>query len=231
MKFLEGLLSVHWWVFGVLAFIVGGGVMLVLSLVMSPARLQPFTRFVCWSVMTCSGHPVRTLNAPPPPEEGPYVYVFNHTSLLDAFTLMVAFREWPAVVGKIEQFSVPFWGWILRRWNVVGIDRSNREGSIQRFSALQQALENGQSALIAPEGTRSKTGVMGPFKKGPFHLSLATGSPVCPIRIRGAFEAKNTGSWRLRPGFISVEFLPLVHVEEGMSVDDLLREARRRYDP
>ena len=230
MKLLGGLLSIHWWVLGITAFICGGTVMLLMSLLLSPSRLQPLTYAVCWLIMTSSGHPVRVKNKGPDKDEGPYVYVFNHTSLLDAFTLMVAIREWPAVVGKIEQFSVPFWGWLLRRWNVVGIDRSDRESSIKRFASLQQSLERGQSALVAPEGTRGKDGQLGPFKKGPFHLAMDTGSPVCPVLIRGAFEAKNPGSFALRPGVITVEFLPIVSVDESQSVDELRDATRARYD-
>ena len=72
---------------------------------------------------------------------------------------------------------------------------------------------------------------MGPFKKGPFHLALDTRSPVSPVLIRGAFEAKNPGSFVLRPGVITVEFLPVVPVtEESESVDGLRDATRARYD-
>ena len=71
----------------------------------------------------------------------------------------------------------------------------------------EEVLSNGRSLLIAPEGT-SVDGRLLPFKKGPFHMAVNTQTPVVLLAITGAFEAKQRGSWLLKPGVIHVHVLP-----------------------
>ena len=143
--------------------------------------------------------------------------------MLDTFVVIALIPEFVGAVGKREQFEIPLWGWILKRWGAVPIDRGDREGAIQRLSQGEDSIRQGLSLLIAPEGTRSSTGDMGPLKKGPFHVAKNTGARVLPLGISGAFRAKNRGSWLFRPGTIQVSVgLPLeVRGEAEDAVDDL----------
>jgi len=132
--------------------------------------------------------------------------MFNHTSLLDTFIMIATIPEFVAAIGKKEQFQVPLWGWILRRWGAVPIDRTNLNHAKESLKIVQHALLQGRSLLIAPEGTRSHDGSLGKLKKGPFHVSLNTNSCIVPVRIHGAFAAKNRSSWLLTPQTITVHY-------------------------
>ena len=221
--------SVLFWAMGGVSFVWGGLVLLVTSLVISPRHLPLLTRGVCWVALLFSGHPTVFKNPSPNPRKGPYIYVFNHASMLDGFIVMTAIPEYTVGIGKIEQFSIPFWKWIVARWGVVGIDRSNSAHAIARLGDVVERVKKGDSVLISPEGTRSASGQLGPFKKGAFHLALEGKAPICPIRIRGAYEGKRPGSWLMSPTVVQIEYLPLVIPDEGGSVDELLEQTRSRF--
>ena len=98
----------------------------------------------------------------------------------------------------------------------------------------KEIIDNKTSFLIAPEGTRSKDGSLGEFKKGAFHLAKNTGASIIPIIINGAYEAKNINDWRLRPGTIKVYFSDSIseHIYKNMSVEELrdyVREIIREF--
>ena len=231
MRLPAGALSLVLWLTGTLSFFVGGLSLLVASVFVSPRHLSFLTRSVCWVALFFSGHPTVFRNAPPSAKGGPYVYVFNHSSMLDGFIVMTAIPEYTVGIGKIEQFDIPFWNWIVARWGVVGIDRSDSASAIQRLGKVVERVQEGFSVLISPEGTRSHTGELLPFKKGAFHLAMEGKAPLCPIRIEGAFEAKRHGSWMMRPSVIRIEYRPLVFPEgeEVKTVDELLEETRSRF--
>ena len=97
--------------------------------------------------------------------------MFNHTSLLDTFIVVALIPEFTGAIGKKEQFKIPIWGAVLRRWGVVGIERDNVAEAVRSLGAVEEAVKSGVSLLIAPEGTRSPDGTLGVFKKGPFHVA------------------------------------------------------------
>ena len=184
----------------------GGTVFILLSPLLSKNYLFRFARVLCKAILITVGQRVEVNGSLPALSMGPYIYMFNHTSLLDTFIMIATLPEFVAAVGKSEQFQVPLWGWILRRWGAVPIDRSNLARAKESLNVVQDALHKGRSLLIAPEGTRSCDGSLGPLKKGPFHLSINTRSCIVPVRIHGAFAAKNRNSWLLTPTTITVHY-------------------------
>ena len=140
--------------------------------------------------------------------------------------------EFVAAVGKRAQFDIPLWGWVIRRWGAVPIDRTQLKEAIRSLDEVERSVAAGRSLLIAPEGTRSPDGRLGIFRKGPFHVALHTGATIVPVRVRGAYEAKSKGSWLFRPGVISVHVLEGVPVPKSSSSDvsSLRDEVRQRFE-
>jgi len=164
--------------------------------------------------------------------DGPYIYMFNHTSILDTFVVMAILPEFTSAIGKKEQFRIPIWGTILRRWGTLPIDRHALTAAIENLDRVGESFARGRSVLIAPEGTRSHDGRLGPFKKGPFHIASRYQARLVPIAIVGAFRAKHKGSWILRPGVIQARIgLPLEsHSLLASSVESLRDESRRQFE-
>jgi 1-acyl-sn-glycerol-3-phosphate acyltransferase len=114
-----------------------------------------------------------------------FVLMSNHQSLYDIPVIYQALGRRIRMVAKQELFRVPVWGRAMHRAGFIALDRDNRERSRQTLLASSGSLHEGTSIWIAPEGTRSKDGTLGEFRKGGFHLALQSGARILPITIIG----------------------------------------------
>lgn len=115
-----------------------------------------------------------------------YVIMSNHSSLLDIPALMGAVPGSMRMVMKEELSRVPIWGQALVASGFVAIDRKNRDKAIGQLEKAKKMLGKGVSIWISPEGTRSRSGMLAPFKKGGFHVATQLGIPIIPAWIEGA---------------------------------------------
>ncbi len=186
-------------------------------------------RPVCWIYCLLAGQWLVKENEPPDPKGEPYLYMFNHESMFDQFMIAAFIRHYITAVGAIEQFRYPLWGTLIKQYGVIPIIRKNLKKAINSLSKAEEAINQGTSFLISPEGTRSLTGELGPFKKGPFHLAKNTGSTIVPVAVIGAFQAKRKEDWRLSPGKLTTRFCTPIKKEEfeNLTVEetrDLVRD-------
>jgi 1-acyl-sn-glycerol-3-phosphate acyltransferase len=130
-----------------------------------------------------------------------YVYMSNHQSHLDIPMLYAALPgRTIRMVGKTELFQIPLWGRGLRAAEFIEVDRSDRTRAVASMKRAGDLIRDGVSVYLAPEGTRSRDGRVGPLKKGGFHLATSTGVPIVPIAIRGTIEILPRGGRSARPG-------------------------------
>ncbi|MEI8256425.1 MAG: lysophospholipid acyltransferase family protein [Deltaproteobacteria bacterium] len=130
----------------------------------------------------------------------PYVVMSNHASHYD---VPVLFQAWPGtmrMVAKTELYRVPVFGRAMTAAGFIEIDRSNRERAIASLKIARERLAMGISVWIAPEGTRSRTGELKPFKKGGFMLAMETGLSVAPVGIVGSRDILPVGTRWVQPG-------------------------------
>ena len=123
-----------------------------------------------------------------------YVIVSNHQSAADIlllYTLRVHFK-W---VSKRSLFFFPFIGWNMAMNRYIALRRGKKSSMHRMMEKSRQALRNGNSMMIFPEGTRSKDGRVQKFKSGAFHLALDTQTPILPIAIKGTFRAIKKGGF------------------------------------
>ncbi|HJS74905.1 MAG TPA: lysophospholipid acyltransferase family protein [Vicinamibacteria bacterium] len=135
-----------------------------------------------------------------------FIYMMNHNSNLDAPAVFMKIPGPVRVLGKKELFRLPVLATAMRMGGFVPVDRSNRDAAIESARTAARIAASGASFLIAPEGTRSRTGDLLPFKKGGFHIAIDSHVPVLPITVVGAFELMPPGSFAIRPGTIEIFF-------------------------
>ena len=182
--------------------------------------LRPMSYFFC----LFGGQRLKVYGEIPDPESGPYLYLMNHESLFDHFAIGRYIKHYVTAIAKYEQFKYPLWGHVAKYYGIEPIDRSNTKKAIKSLKKVEREIINNKlSFLIAPEGTRSKDGSLGEFKKGAFHLAKNTGASIVPVIINGAYEAKNIKDWRLTPGTIDIYFSDSIseNIYKNMSVEEL----------
>ena len=186
-------------------------------------KLHYLARAIAWTVIITGGQWLKIKGNVPLKENGPYLYLFNHQSVFDAFMIVASARHYFTGVGAVEQFSYPVWGFLAKKYGLIPIERKKIHSAIGSLTEVENALKNGVSAMIAPEGTRTITGELGVFKKGAFHVAKNTGITIIPLGLVGAFEAKNKNDWRVRPGVLSTIFGdPITKKDyEDLSIEDL----------
>lgn len=137
------------------------------------------------------------------------VYCVNHASHLEPPVVFQLLRPlFPRLLGiyKKEIRKVPIFGKALEVGEFIPIDRRDRTQSDQAIALAAQRLREGYSFLVFPEGTRSRTGELQPFKKGAFILAIAGQAPVVPVAIIGTGQALRRGTWVIRPATVRVCF-------------------------
>jgi 1-acyl-sn-glycerol-3-phosphate acyltransferase len=133
-----------------------------------------------------------------PAGRGPFVVVANHQSILDILLLCRLPREmkW---VAKESLWGVPWAGWMLRLSGDIPVLRGDHESGGEALAKARAYLDRGMSVMVFPEGTRSTTGDLLPFKAGAFRLALEAGVPVLPIAVSGTGAGLPKGGPWVRP--------------------------------
>lgn len=133
----------------------------------------------------------------PKPGE-PTIIMCNHSSLYDIPISLKAFpNESIRMLSKKELSKIPIMGKGMSAAEFPFIDRKNRKQAIEDLNHMQDILKSGIVMWIAPEGTRSKDGKLGPFKKGGFITAIKAGAKIIPIGIRGAHDILPARTWQL----------------------------------
>jgi 1-acyl-sn-glycerol-3-phosphate acyltransferase len=131
---------------------------------------------------------------------GPVVYASNHSSMFDIWALAAALPGSIRFVAKQELARIPLVGKAMLAAGHVTIDRTSRSQAMEAYDLAAQGIrERGVSIVVFPEGTRSRTGELLPFKNAPFSLAIAAQVPLVPLYVHATFRILPKGAWRLRP--------------------------------
>jgi 1-acyl-sn-glycerol-3-phosphate acyltransferase len=157
----------------------------------------------------------------------PYVVVSNHESFADI--LLLCNLPWEMKwMSKVEILRIPYLGWMMALAGDIPVDRGSRESAVRALERCRQTLRNRVSVMIFPEGTRSTTDAMLPFKDGAFRLAIKTGMPILPLALVGTRDALAKHDWRFGRADAHVRVLPPVEVAgHTLKTVDALKEKVR----
>jgi len=161
----------------------------------------------------------------------PYVVVANHESYADVF-LISCFPWEMKWLSKDTMFKIPCMGWMMQMAGDIKLVRGDRDSTINAIAQCRDRLAKKVSVMIFPEGTRSKTQEMLPFKDGAFRLAIETQAPVLPIAVAGTRNAMAKGTFRFLRARALAQVLEPIDTT-GMTMDDIGRlkqMARERID-
>jgi 1-acyl-sn-glycerol-3-phosphate acyltransferase len=148
-----------------------------------------------------------------------YVFLSNHQGNFDAPVLVHAIpRDWSALIKK-EMMRLPLFSLVLKQLQFIPIERSNPKNAHMGIERGAVLLSKGKSFLAFPEGTRSRDGRLGEFKKGVFLMAIKAQAPIIPITILNSSTIQPPGRYAIRPGCIEVIFHDPIETR-GMTVED-----------
>lgn len=154
----------------------------------------------------------------------PYVVVANHESFADI--VLLSHLPWEMKwFSKVELMWIPIMGWAMWGAGDIGVKRGRATSARQAMATARRRLEQHVSVMIFPEGTRSKTGDMLPFKDGAFRLAVDAGVPILPVAIHGTRNAIAPHDWRINPATAVAEVLEPIS-SQGISQRELKERTR-----
>lgn len=155
----------------------------------------------------------------------PYVFVANHQSAYDIFVIYGYLGHSFRWMMKKSLEKIPFIGWSCKRAGMVFVDNSSPAAIKETMAKARTQLQNEQSLIVFPEGSRTWNGKLSPFKKGAYLLAVQFGLPIVPITIDGAFDVmprfKKVPNW----GHVKLTIhKPIVPPEGGFRIKDVMEE-------
>lgn len=178
-------------------------------------RVYPFTRFWTWIIVALGRISIKADGLSRLDPNRNYVFIANHQSNIDIPVLVQSLEAFQLRwLAKKELLRVPFFGWAMRASKHIVVDRDDHLNALTSLRIAKERIEAGISIMIFPEGRRSSSGSLLPFKKGGFLLAAKAGIPIVPVTINGSGKLLPVGAWRLRRG--TVELI----IGEPVFVDD-----------
>lgn len=209
-------------------FVICAIIYLPLLFLFGPDKINNCRLLYAQAMILAGGQRLQILS--PPPQSGyPYLFLFNHQSIFDGFMIGASLPNHFSGLGKREAFDIPVFGLVIKKFGIISIDRSNHQNSMLGVSQAVEKIKDGVSVVVFPEGTRTKDGQVGAFKKGAFKLAHEAKAKIVPVGISGSYHAQPYGTWLLRPRLLRINFgWPLAYASyKNLSINqlaDLTRE-------
>ncbi|MEE9187285.1 MAG: lysophospholipid acyltransferase family protein [Bacteroidota bacterium] len=134
-----------------------------------------------------------------------YIYVSNHASMFDIPAIMGYIPDQIRLVVKKELGAIPLFGWAVRTGGYIMINRRHGLEAMRSLEKAAETIRGGASVVLFPEGTRTKTGRLQPFKRGAFSLAIRAGVPIVPLTINGSYKILPKSKLRIYPGTIQLK--------------------------
>jgi 1-acyl-sn-glycerol-3-phosphate acyltransferase len=149
------------------------------------------------------------------PEQN-YVFLSNHQSHLDTPLILTLFSQYkPRFLARESLFEIPIFGPGMRACGHFPLRRDNRRQAMQDIQVAVSKVQQGESILVFPEGTRNAQGDdLLDFQIGAFIVLLKTGLPVVPLLLDGTCQVHQKGTWHIRPGRVRIRALPPQQVSQ-----------------
>jgi 1-acyl-sn-glycerol-3-phosphate acyltransferase len=201
-RFTSILLSGLIWCVGWVWFSFGALIILLIGIFRAGTVFEAGVKGLCRSLVWICGIRVSVSGRENYQPGRQYILMMNHVNLLDGF---VFYRSFPGRARGIEEeshFGWPVYGWVIRRMGQIPV---SRKSGIRAMESLRRAAalirqKSDYSFMVLPEGTRTRDGKLGPFKKGGFLLALETGLDILPMVQKGAYHINRRQSLLIRPG-------------------------------
>jgi 1-acyl-sn-glycerol-3-phosphate acyltransferase len=173
-----------------------------------------------------SGVRVKTTGLENIPKDRALILAANHQGAADILIVLAFLPIGFRFAIKKELFKTPFFGWYLKKAGYFSIDRDVVLSAYRTLETITDILKDGESVLIFPEGTRTRSGELGKFKRGSLLAALKSGAPIVPIAISGSFNIMPRGTWLFYPHPVKLSAGKPIYVRSEGDYNSKVEEVR-----
>jgi 1-acyl-sn-glycerol-3-phosphate acyltransferase len=227
-EMLRTLHSIFFYLITALSFFIGS-VMAMLGAPLAKSKTNFFQDAArAWArfLIIFSGVKVSCFGLENVPRQGPVIIACNHQGAADILVLLAYLPVRFRFAIKKELFRIPFFGGYLKKAGYFPIDREMILSAYRTVETMAGFLQAGDSILIFPEGTRSRTGELGRFKRGSLLAAQKSGAPILPVAISGSFHILPTGTWRIHPCPVKLSVGKPIHIKDENDYNGKVEEVR-----
>ncbi len=200
------------WIVAVIYMVIWSLTLIIMSLILPIRVYDPILKQGCKVMLWIVGIKKKVIGRDRFDHKTRYVFMANHTNLLDAFVIYSSFPQIGRGMEKASHFKWPFYGWALKAIKMIPI--ASEGGSARTKRAYRMMTDTigflkkrkYLSIVILPEGTRTRTGYLGKFKRGGFIIAIQSGIPIVPVTVNGLFNVQQKGGFLVKPGTVEVIF-------------------------
>ncbi len=224
---VDRAVSVALWSAGLSWMVPVMGTMMAAAVVKESDQTDWLNRLYCRGQIALTGARYRTVVDPGIDPDQPYVFCQNHVNLLDHVTMYCSTPHFKQGLELSDHFDIPVYGWFMKQRGTIPVHKGRRDAFDLLKEGFAREVAKGHSILAFPEGTRSRTGRVGKFRKGVFMAAVELGIPVVPVAVTGMFEILRPGSGIFRKGQEVTVYVDAPIPTEGLSAGDVPRLARQ----
>src|ERR1700723_2468139 len=223
--YLAARSAVLWAVSGI-HFAIVGVLLLLLGIFIDPRKNDWPQRLFFRNILRLAGTTFVVERSPGFDPVSTSIFICNHVNLFDPFVIYSAIPQFVRGFELESHFRIPIYGWLMGRFGNVPVpDVPSRSGLEEMTRRAKAALDSGICLIAFAEGSRTRDGHVGPFRKGVFNIAQKFGTPIVPMSILGSYEFFRTGNWMLHPGKITVILHDTIDTSEiGRDEVDALRD-------
>lgn len=213
------LRSVVLWAVSVIHFFVVCTLLVVLGILVDPRKNDLPQRVFFRNILRLAGVGFEVRRSPGFDPTRTSLFISNHVNIFDAFVIYSAIPQFVRGLELETHFKIPAYGWMMKRFGNVPVPAGTSPSELKRmFQLAKAALDDGVSLIVFPEGSRTRTGRVGEFKRGAFVMAQQFGYPIVPMSIVGSYQFHRTGDWMLYPSKITV------YLHDTIETKDLRKE-------
>lgn len=166
------------------------------------------------------------------PKGQPVIFLSNHQGAFDIPALQGYIPAQFRWVAKKSLFKIPIIGWSMTLAGYIGIERESATAAFRSMIAAAKKIKSGTSVLVFPEGTRSHTDELLPFKRGAFMIAMKSAVPIVPMAIRGTSHIMERGSLLIKPANVTINIgkpIPTQGVDEKVLLEESKKAIEAAY--
>jgi 1-acyl-sn-glycerol-3-phosphate acyltransferase len=218
-RIIRAIHSVIWWIDWIVIVLLG----IAFDTVVWPGNRKMYRKAECfwaWTLMKIGGIKLEITGRENLPADETVVYMANHQSDLDWPIIFMAVPGQYLFVAKKELFDAPVFGRYMKIQGYIPIERTKIRESLKTYQTVIDSINQGNSIVIYPEGTRSHTEDLQRFKSFSFAFLKEAKVRVVPIAIEGSINIMRKGTKVINPGKVKVSILPPVSLDDIHDLDN-----------